>query len=87
MNEVAIVGIGCRFPGGSDDPDSFWDFLINKRDCIIKVPSDRWSIDKFYDPDPEAPGRMYTCRAGFLEESLWSFDPPIFSVFPLAKRQ
>ncbi|BCK55723.1 type I polyketide synthase [Nocardia wallacei] len=80
MSDAAIVGIGCRFPGGIDDPASFWDFLIRQGDGIVEVPPDRWSLDKFYDPDPEAPGRMYTRHGGFLAQSLWEFDADFFGI-------
>ncbi|MEV5838663.1 SDR family NAD(P)-dependent oxidoreductase [Nocardia sp. NPDC052112] len=80
MSDAAIVGIGCRFPGGIDGPDTFWDFLIGKGDGIVEVPPDRWSLDKFYDPDPDAPGRMYTRSGGFLTQSLWEFDADFFGI-------
>ncbi|MBU3066322.1 SDR family NAD(P)-dependent oxidoreductase [Nocardia sp. NEAU-G5] len=80
MSDAAIVGIGCRFPGGIDGPDAFWDFVIGKGDGIVEVPPDRWSLEKFYDPDPEAPGRMYTRHGGFLTQSLWEFDADFFGI-------
>ncbi|MBB5916368.1 acyl transferase domain-containing protein/NADPH:quinone reductase-like Zn-dependent oxidoreductase/acyl carrier protein [Nocardia transvalensis] len=80
MSDAAIVGIGCRFPGGIDGPATFWDFLIRKGDGIVEVPPDRWSLDKFYDPDPDAPGRMYTRHGGFLAQSLWEFDADFFGI-------
>ena len=57
---IAIVGIGCRFPGGADNPDAFWQLLrdgVGRRSS--RSPPDRWDIDAFYDPDPDAPGKMY----------------------------
>ncbi|MEV4236133.1 SDR family NAD(P)-dependent oxidoreductase [Nocardia sp. NPDC049737] len=80
MSDAAIVGIGCRFPGGIDGPGAFWDFVIGKGDGIVEVPPDRWSLDKFYDPDPDAPGRMYTRGGGFLTQSLWEFDADFFGI-------
>ncbi|MFI9507814.1 SDR family NAD(P)-dependent oxidoreductase [Nocardia sp. NPDC052566] len=82
MTEVAIVGIGCRFPGGVHDAPSFWEFLVNKGDGVTEIPPDRWNVEKYYDPDPDAPGRMYTRRGGFLTESLWDFDPDFFGISP-----
>ena len=82
MVEVAIVGIGCRFPGGIEDPASFWKFLMDKGDGIVEVPEDRWSLEKFYDPDPDAPGRMYTRKGGFLTHPMWDFDPEFFGISP-----
>lgn len=82
MLEIAIVGIGCRFPGGVSSPGEFWDFLLSKGDGMVEVPADRWNLDKFYDADPDAPGRMYTRRGGFLTEPLWDFDPEYFGIAP-----
>ncbi|WP_040781006.1 type I polyketide synthase [Nocardia pneumoniae] len=80
MPNVAIVGIGCRFPGGIDGPASFWDFVVRKGDGIVEVPPDRWNLAKFYDPDPDAPGRMYTRHGGFLTQPLWEFDAEFFGI-------
>ncbi|WP_063048631.1 type I polyketide synthase [Nocardia arthritidis] len=80
MPNVAIVGIGCRFPGGIEGPDSFWDLVVRKGDGIVEVPADRWNLAKFYDPDPDAPGRMYTRHGGFLTQSLWEFDAEFFGI-------
>lgn len=80
MVEVAIVGMGCRFPGGVASPEQFWQFLVNKGDGIVPVPADRWRIEDYYDPDPDAPGRMYTKHGGFLTQSLWDFDPDFFGI-------
>jgi acyl transferase domain-containing protein/NADPH:quinone reductase-like Zn-dependent oxidoreductase/acyl carrier protein len=82
MVDVAIVGIGCRFPGNVYGPEQLWDFLLNRGDGIIEVPADRWSVDRYYDPDPEMPGRMYTRSGGFLQASLWDFDPEFFGISP-----
>ncbi|WP_157195509.1 type I polyketide synthase, partial [Nocardia tenerifensis] len=81
-DQIAIVGMGCRFPGGVQDVAGFWDVLCAKKDAVVEVPADRWSLDKFYDPDPEAPGRMYSRRGGFLTDSLWDFDPEFFGISP-----
>ena len=80
--DVAIVGIGCRLPGKVHGPDQLWDFLLAHGDGIIEVPADRWSLDRYYDPDPDMPGRMYTRSGGFLQGSLWDFDPEFFGISP-----
>src|SRR4051794_7023039 len=54
---IAIIGIGCRFPGAANPP-AFWKLLREGRDAICEVPADRWSIDALYDPDPMQPGKM-----------------------------
>jgi acyl transferase domain-containing protein/NADPH:quinone reductase-like Zn-dependent oxidoreductase len=80
--EVAIVGIGCRLPGKVHGPDQLWDFLLSRGDGIVEVPADRWRVDRYYDRDPDMPARMYTRRGGFLQESLWDFDPEFFGISP-----
>ncbi|MFC1975071.1 type I polyketide synthase [Chloroflexota bacterium] len=78
---IAIVGLSCRFPGEANDPESFWQLLHNGVDAITEVPSNRWDIATYYDPDPEAPGKMYTRWGGFLEE-VDQFDSQFFSIAP-----
>ena len=63
-------------------PTELWDFLLAHGDGIIEVPADRWSLDRYYDPDPDMPGRMYTRSGGFLQDSLWDFDPEFFGISP-----
>ncbi len=82
MVDVAIVGIGCRFPGNVNGPDQLWDFLLARGDGIIEVPPDRWNLERYYDPDPDTAGRMYTRSGGFLQTSLWDFDPEFFGISP-----
>ena len=57
---IAIVGMSCRMPGGANSPEEYWQLLRDGRDGVSEVPPDRWDIDAYYDPDPEAPGKMYT---------------------------
>jgi len=78
---IAIIGLGCRFPGGADSPDAFWQLLHNGVDAITEVPPDRWNIDEYYDSDPDAPGKMYTRHGGFLKE-VDKFDAHFFGISP-----
>ncbi|MFE0043485.1 SDR family NAD(P)-dependent oxidoreductase [Streptomyces albireticuli] len=78
---VAIVGIGCRFPGGADGPEAFWDLLREGRDAITEVPADRWKVDEFFDSDPAVPGRTTTRWGGFLD-GVDRFDPQFFGISP-----
>lgn len=78
---VAIIGIGCRFPGGGDSPGSFWKLLSEGRDAITAVPADRWAADDFFDEDPATPGKATTRWGGFLDR-VDTFDPQFFGISP-----
>jgi acyl transferase domain-containing protein len=78
---IAIIGIGCRFPGGADSPESFWELLRNGVDAIREIPPDRWDIDALYDKDPDAPGKMYTRWSGILDD-VDQFDCAFFGISP-----
>jgi len=78
---IAIIGMGCRFPGGAHDPESFWQLLRDGVDAVKEVPKERWDIDSYYDPDPDTPGKMYTRSGGFLQH-IDEFDPQFFGMSP-----
>ncbi|QZT54471.1 type I polyketide synthase [Mycolicibacterium sp. jd] len=78
---IAVVGIGCRLPGGVTGPDSYWELLENGTDAITEVPADRWDGDAFYDPDPMAPGRMPTKWGAYLDD-VSGFDADFFGITP-----
>ena len=77
---IAIVGMGCRFPGAAD-PDAFWKLLRDGVHGVSQVPADRWDIDELYDANPQAPGKMSTRWGGFLD-SVDQFDPLFFGISP-----
>jgi len=80
MNEpIAIVGIGCRFPGGANSPEAFWQLLVNGVDAIR--PLERDGLERFYDARPATPGRMFT-RWGGLLDRLEQFDAEFFGISP-----
>jgi acyl transferase domain-containing protein len=81
VEPIAVVGMGCRFPGRANDPDSFWQLMIEGRDAITEVPPGRWDLDAFYDPDADAPGKMSTRWGGFLD-GIDQFDPEFFGISP-----
>ncbi|PSR19687.1 beta-ketoacyl synthase [filamentous cyanobacterium CCP3] len=78
---IAIVGMGCRFPGGATDLDRYWQLLQNGVDAITPVPRDRWDSEAYYDPDPAAPGKTYSRYGGFLDQ-IDQFDPQFFGISP-----
>jgi myxalamid-type polyketide synthase MxaE and MxaD len=77
---IAIVGIGCRFPG-ANSPDELWRLLIESRDLIREIPSDRWDAAAIFDADPARPGRSTTRWGGFLDD-VRRFDWRAFGMSP-----
>lgn len=78
---IAVVGIGCRFPGGANSPDAYWAMLREGVDAVREIPAERWDVDGLYSPDPNEPGRMATRWGGFLD-GLEEFDPWFFGISP-----
>ncbi len=80
---IAIVGLGLRFPGGPlgtlTDAGAYWKLLAGGMDAVSIIPADRWPIDRFYDADPDAPGRMYTRHGAFLDD-VDLFDADFFAI-------
>ena len=77
---IAIVAVSCRFPG-APNPEAFWELLSGGVNAIREVPEDRFDIDEFYDPDPDAAGKTYTRFGGFLD-GIDGFDPEFFGISP-----
>ncbi len=75
---IAIIGIGCRFPG-AQSPEAFWQLLQGGIDAVIEVPKERWDTGTFYDPNPAGPGKMNTHLGGFLEQ-VDGFDTHFFGI-------
>jgi acyl transferase domain-containing protein/acyl carrier protein len=76
---VAIIGMGCRIPGAEAGPEAFWELLRKGSDAIGEVPSERWDSAAYYDPDPDAPGRISTRWGGFLSK-IDCFDAAFFGI-------
>lgn len=80
MEPIAIIGIGCRFPGAKN-PEAFWQLLCHGVDAITEIPANRWDLREFYDPNPEIPGKMNSRCGGFLQQAD-QFDPQFFGISP-----
>ncbi|WP_432422516.1 SDR family NAD(P)-dependent oxidoreductase [Streptomyces flaveolus] len=79
---IAIVGMSCRFPGGVTTPEEFWRLVHDGTDAIGDFPDDRgWDLDALYDPDPDATGKSYVTRGGFLADAA-GFEPDFFGISP-----
>src|SRR5262245_16078719 len=81
VEPIAIVGIGCRLPGGVRSPDDLWTLLVGGGDGVVEVPSDRWDLTATYHPDYSRPGRANTRWGGFLDE-IDRFDAQFFGISP-----
>ncbi len=81
QRDIAIIGIGCRYPGGATTPDQFWDFLERGGDGIVEVPPDRWAVESYYDPRPGTPGKTIARRGGFIA-GIDRFDADFFGISP-----
>ena len=78
---VAIIGIGCRFPGGINHPDTLWKLLVEGREAVCDVPADRWNVRRFYDAEPGIVGKSIARRGGFVD-GIDQFDPQFFGISP-----
>jgi acyl transferase domain-containing protein/NADPH:quinone reductase-like Zn-dependent oxidoreductase/acyl carrier protein/SAM-dependent methyltransferase len=78
---IAITGIGCRFPGGANDPQALWKILVDGLDAVGEVPADRWNVDRFYHAETAIPGKSIAKRGGFID-AIDQFDPQFFGISP-----
>ena len=85
LEPIAIVGMGCRFPGlkdcPTDSPQSFWHLLNTEDDILREIPASRWDIDTYYDSERSAPGKMYV-RKGYFLDNVDQFDCQFFNLAP-----
>ncbi|WIM89869.1 beta-ketoacyl synthase N-terminal-like domain-containing protein [Candidatus Mycobacterium wuenschmannii] len=80
---IAVIGIGCRLPGGANTPDQFWQLLQDGRSGIVQVPPERWDADAFFADDHSIPGTIVSKDGGFL--TSWQpdeFDAEFFGISP-----
>jgi len=78
---IAVVGMGCRVPGGAATPEQMWQLLSAGADCVTAVPRSRWDADIWYDPDPASRGKSVTKQGGFLDH-IDEFDAEYFGILP-----
>ncbi|WP_319454162.1 MULTISPECIES: sulfolipid-1 biosynthesis phthioceranic/hydroxyphthioceranic acid synthase [unclassified Mycobacterium] len=76
---VAVIGIGCRLPGGIDSPAGVWEALMRGQNTVTKVPLDRWDAEEYFDPEPGVPGRSVSKWGAFLED-IAGFDAEFFGI-------
>ena len=79
---LAIVGIGCRFPGNVNNPEEFWKLIIEKGDALTEIPPDRWNVNAKYAPDFKQAGKISVKRGGFIKD-IDKFDAGFFGISPL----
>ena len=79
---VAVVGVGCRYPGGVGSASDLWDLVVSGGDVVSGFPSDRgWDVEGLFDPDPAARGKSYVRSGGFVE-GVAGFDAGFFGISP-----
>ena len=76
---LAIVGIGCRFPGGANSPNAFWKMLCAGTDAIREIPENRWSMAAHYDPVVGRPAKSISKWGGFIDD-IDRFDSAFFGI-------
>ncbi len=79
---IAIVGIGCRFPGNVTNAEEYWKLIIDKGDALSDVPSDRWNTEELYAPDFKQAGKISVRQGGFIKD-IDKFDAAFFGISPL----
>src|SRR5258707_3821160 len=80
-DSIAIIGIGCRFPGGINHPNALWKLLVEGREAVGGVPPDRWNAERFYDAEPGIAGKSIARRGGFVD-GIDQLDPQLFGISP-----
>src|SRR3979490_29210 len=79
---IAIIGMGCRFPGGANTPAAFWQVLREGRDAITEIPRDRFDTEPYFDPTSPLYGGLVTRAGGYIDAPIGGFDPLFFGIAP-----
>ncbi|KAI1264396.1 hypothetical protein F5Y18DRAFT_390351 [Xylariaceae sp. FL1019] len=82
LEPVAIIGMGCRWPGDSETPSELWDYLEAQQNSYSKFPKDRINGDTFYHPNGNRPGSFRTEGGCFLKSDVRQFDSTFFGIHP-----
>lgn len=82
---IAIIGTGCRFPGGASSPSKLWDLLESPHEVAKEIPKDRFNLDRFYHKDGSHHGTCNVKETYFLEEDVRQFDAAFFGIPPGGK--
>ncbi|MEW2119618.1 SDR family NAD(P)-dependent oxidoreductase, partial [Streptomyces sp. NPDC005474] len=79
---IAIIGMGCRFPGGTRSPEDLWELVLNGTDTTTAFPGDRgWDMERLHDPAAGRTGTSYVREGAFLSTAA-EFDPAFFGISP-----
>ena len=79
VTPVAVIGMACRLPGEIDSPDRLWEALVRGDDLVDEIPTGRWDVDMYYDPEPGVPGRSVSRWGAFLHD-VGGFDADFFGM-------
>src|ERR1700724_974385 len=78
---IALIGVGCRFPGGANSPEAFWQRLCEGLDAVRTAPADRWDAERYFSADTSAAGKTNSRWGGFLDQ-VDQFDREFFGLSP-----
>ncbi|CDJ59125.1 hypothetical protein EMWEY_00055660, partial [Eimeria maxima] len=78
---LAVVSVACRLPGRSNSPETLWQVLLDRTDCMMDIPLSRWSVYEMYNDDFDFPGKAYVKRAAFIDNVEY-FDNALFNITP-----
>ena len=82
LSPIAIVGMGCRFPGGANTPAAFWQILLEGRDTVTEIPRDRIDLEPYFDPSSPLHGKFASRAGGYIDQPIGGFDPLFFGIAP-----
>src|SRR5215204_2602814 len=82
LSPIAIVGMGCRFPGGANTPATFWQILLEGRDTVTEIPRDRIDLEPYFDPASPLHGKFASRAGGYIDQPIGGFDPLFFGIAP-----